>query len=118
MSSISDFLDYNSTMEDIVKDIIVIVTNFVYNRSEGARKVYNSAVGRYSNRPEFHEHTGEFRNCMKYNFEFYHDLFGKEVQTGNSNGLRFMIDAGQYLDRKTNKTEKELQYLWRMIKDE
>lgn len=118
MRSIRDFLEHNRTMEDIVKDIIIIVTNFVYNRTEGARRMYNSAIKFHAQKDSFHEHTREFRNYMKNTYGFFNDLFGKEVHTGNSNGLRFMIDARQYLDQKTNKTEAELENLWSMVKHE
>ena len=118
MKSVSQFFGENLEHRDVVEDIILIVLGHVYHDLPGKKRVFDQALDYYAGRPGFHAHTQEFRLRMNNPFSFFFGLFGKEVKTGSTEGLKFMEDASRYFGRSTNKSKDDLARLWEVIANE
>ena len=118
VESVTQFFDMDLEHRDVVEDIIFTVLGHVYHDSLGKQRIFNQALDYFAGKPGFHQHTQEFRLRMNDPFSFFFGLFGKEVKTGSTEGLKFMEDASKYFGRSTNKSKDDLERLWEVVENE
>ena len=118
MKSVSQFLKTDLEHREVVEDIIFTILGHVYHDSLGKQRIFNQALDYFAGKPGFHQHTQEFRLRMKDPFSFFFGLFGEEVKTGSTEGLRFMEDVSKYFGRSTNKSKDDLERLWEVVENE
>ena len=118
VESVTQFFDMDLEHRDVVEDIIFTVLGHVYHDTEGKQGRFREAMIYFAGKPGFHNHTRGFRVRMDEPFSFFFGLFGKEVNTGSTEGLKFMEDASKYFGRSTNKSKDDLERLWEVVENE